>query len=376
MLRGWSGIGPLRRARSNLSSWKQCLSILGASAHSPTGPFVQSQILIECRLQCRPALHTPLSLRGLSASSRGPSSDGTPSTTDGLQIILDLKRWLVQTRYGRLMRIDKPTGTHLLFLPAAWGITMGTESIVDALSLYTLFYTGAVLLRGAGCTINDIWDADIDPHVDRTKDRPIAAGEISIPAAFAFLSAQLACGLAVLLSLNQTSFIVGAPIVIPVMLYPLAKRTTRYPQAVLGLTFNWGALLGYAAAADTLSASAFCLYGAGWCWTLVYDTIYAHQDKKDDALIGVQSSALALGNSVRPVLSGLVIAKIGCLALAGALADLGTPYYAGITIAGAHSLKQVWWTNLDDPKQCLMAFNSSGVTGAIIWAAVVSGRLL
>jgi 4-hydroxybenzoate polyprenyltransferase len=371
------GMGAFRRARSTFPCWKQCLSISGGSGHhSLTRGAVHGQTWIDGRTRSHPALLKPLSLRGLSGSSRGPSSIGSSSSVGGLENVLDFKHWLVHTRYGRLMRLDKPTGIHLLFLPAAWGITMGTGSIVDALSLYTLFYTGAILLRGVGCTINDIWDADIDPHVQRTKDRPIAAGEISIPAAFVFLGAQLSGGLAVLLSLNQTSFIVGAPSVIPVMLYPLAKRTTRYPQAVLGLTFNWGALLGYAAATDTLSASAFCLYGAGWCWTLVYDTIYAHQDKKDDARIGVQSSALALGSRVRPVLSGLVLAKVGCLALAGSLANLATPYYAGIAIAGVHSMKQVWWTNMNDPKQCLAAFNSNTLTGAIVWAAVISGRVL
>jgi 4-hydroxybenzoate polyprenyl transferase len=288
---------------------------------------------------------------------------------------MEWKDWVVQSRYGRLMRLDKPTGTNLLFLPAAWSITMGAGSIIDALHLYALFYGGAILLRGAGCTINDIWDSDIDPHVDRTKARPIAAGEVSIPAAFAFLGVQLSGGLAVLFSLNQTSFLVGAPVVIPVMLYPLAKRMTAYPQAVLGLTFNWGALLGYAAATDTLSASALCLYGAGWCWTLIYDTIYAHQDKKEDALLGVLSSALTLGDNVRPVLSGLALAKISCLALAGVLGDMATPYYAGVAIAGSHSLRQIWWTDLDDPKQCSAAFSSNSLTGAITWAAVIAGRI-
>jgi 4-hydroxybenzoate polyprenyl transferase len=274
------------------------------------------------------------------------------------------------------MRLDKPIGTHLLFLPAAWSITIGAPSIYDGASLCLLFYSGAVLLRGAGCTVNDLWDQDIDGRVARTRRRPLPSGEVSTRAAVALLAAQLSAGLAVLLSLNNTSIVVGAPSVIPAMLYPLAKRMTDYPQAVLGLTFNWGALLGYAAAADTLAPAAFCLYGAGWCWTMIYDTIYAHQDKVDDARIGVRSSALALGDRTRPVLALLAVGKIGCLAAAGFAADLSIPYYAGIALTGAHVARQIVSTDLDDPKQCLNAFQSNATTGAITWASLIAGRLL
>lgn len=287
-----------------------------------------------------------------------------------------LKDRLTLSPYARLMRLEKPIGTHLLFLPGAWAITIGAASIGDAVSLYALFYTGAVLLRGAGCTMNDIWDQDIDSKVQRTRSRPLAAGEISIPKAFVFLGAQLTAGLMVLLSLNNTSIVVGAPAVIPAMFYPLAKRFTNYPQAVLGLTINWAALLGYTAATDTLSVPALCLYGAGWCWTMIYDTIYAHQDKKDDARLGVKSSALSLGSRTRPALIAFCVGKLGFLSAAGIMCGLSAPYYGGIALTGAHLVRQILKTNFDDPNDCWKAFKSNTCTGALTWGALAAGRLL
>lgn len=280
-----------------------------------------------------------------------------------------------ESPYGRLMRLDKPIGTNLLFLPTAWGITLAAASVGDAASLCALTYGGAVIMRGAGCTMNDLWDQDIDQEVERTRSRPLAAGEISVPAAFAFLGLQLSAGLGVLLSLNNYAICVGAPSVIPVLLYPLAKRMSDYPQAVLGLTINWGALVGYAAAADTLAAPAFCLYGAGWCWTMIYDTIYAHQDKVDDARIGVRSSALALGGRTKPALGALALAKVGLLTTAGLTAGLSAPYFGGVALVGAHLTRQIVVTDLDSPDQCLKAFVSNTNAGAVLWAAIAAGRV-
>lgn len=277
--------------------------------------------------------------------------------------------------YGRLMRLDKPIGTHLLFLPTAWGITVAAASVGDAASLCALTYGGAVIMRGAGCTMNDLWDQDIDQEVERTRSRPLAAGEISVPAGFAFLGLQLSAGLGVLLSLSNYAICVGAPSVIPVLLYPLAKRVTDYPQAVLGLTINWGALVGYAAAADALAAPAFWFYGAGWCWTMIYDTIYAHQDKVDDARIGVRSSALALAGGTKPALGVLAVAKVGLLTAAGLSAGLSAPYFGGVGLVGAHLVRQIIVTDLDSPEQCLKAFVSNSSTGALLWAAIAAGRV-
>lgn len=311
-----------------------------------------------------------------------PSGDGVPKkhVVQGIyklfQQLGPMYDLAANSRYGRLMRLDKPIGTNLLFLPTAWGISIVASSIPDALALYGLTYAGAVIMRGAGCTMNDLWDEDIDRRVERTRSRPIAAGEISIPAAFTFLGAQLCAGLAVLLSLNNYAIVTGAPSVIPVLLYPLAKRVTDYPQAVLGLTINWGALVGYAAASESLAPTAFCLYGAGWCWTMIYDTIYAHQDKRDDAQIGVKSAALALGARTKPALAVLGCAKVGLLAAAGYCGDLSSAYYAGIALTGGHIARQISTTNLDDPKECMTAFASNATTGTITWLAIVAGRLL
>lgn len=280
-----------------------------------------------------------------------------------------------QTSYGRLMRLDKPIGTHLLFLPGAWAISIASSSPTAVVTLSSLFYAGAVLMRGAGCTINDIWDVDIDRNVERTKSRPLAAGEISTPAAFAFLGVQLSGALLVLTQLNTESFIVATTAVLPVLFYPLAKRHTAYPQAVLGLTFNWGALLGYTAATGTLGAPALLLYGAGWCWTMVYDTIYAFQDKTDDERIGVQSTARTFGGYTKPVLAALTAGKLAFLTGAGLSADLSTPYFIGTSAATMHLAYQVYATDLSDPAQCQKAFNNNSITGAITWASIVAGRV-
>lgn len=280
-----------------------------------------------------------------------------------------------QTSYGRLMRLDKPIGTHLLFLPGAWAISIASTSPTEFLKLTGLFYAGAVLMRGAGCTINDIWDVDVDRKVERTKSRPIAAGEISTPAAFTFLGAQLSGALLVLTRLNTESFIVATMAVLPVLFYPMAKRHTAYPQAALGLTFNWGALLGYTAATGTIGAPALWLYGAGWCWTMVYDTIYAFQDRADDERIGVQSTARTFGEYTKPVLAVLTAGKFAFLTGAGLSADLSMPYFIGTSAATAHLAYQVYATDLSDPSQCLKAFTNGSTTGAITWASIIAGRM-
>lgn len=280
-----------------------------------------------------------------------------------------------QTSYGRLMRLDKPIGTHLLFLPGAWGISIASSSPTEVLSLCGLFYGGAVLMRGAGCTINDIWDVDIDRKVERTKSRPLAANEISTPAAFVFLGAQLSGALLVLTQLNTETFLVGTMALLPVIFYPLAKRHTPYPQAVLGLTLNWGALMGYSAVTGTLGTPALFLYGAGWCWTMVYDTIYAFQDKVDDERIGVHSTARTFARNTKPVLAAFTAGKVALLTGAGIAADLSTPYFMGISASAIHLAYQVYATDLSNSEQCQKAFNSNSITGAVTLASIVAGRV-
>lgn len=274
------------------------------------------------------------------------------------------------------MRLDKPTGTHLLFLPAAWSISLGAPTFSEWFHLMPLFYAGSVLLRGAGCTINDIWDADIDRQVERTHSRPIAAGEISPSSAFLFLGAQLSGGLLILTQLNSASFLLGSLSVLPVMFYPFAKRHTNYPQAVLGLTFNWGALLGSTAAAGLVTAPSLLLYGAGWCWTMVYDTIYAHQDKKDDQAIGVSSTALSFGQRPKLVLGLLTMGKVTLLSAAGLVGALSWPYFACVGISGLHVTRQIVITDLNNTQQCQRAFDSNVIAGGITLIGIMAGRIV
>ena len=213
--------------------------------------------------------------------------------------------------YCRLARLDRPIGTMLLLWPCFWGISLaaGSRSWPD-LRLLALFAVGALVMRAAGCVINDIADRDFDARVARTAGRPLASGALTPLNAWLFLSALLAGGLVILLQLNRTAIILGLAALPLVGVYPFMKRITWWPQAWLGLTFNWGALMGWAAAgggADWWPALA--LYGAGIVWTLGYDTIYAHQDKEDDALIGVKSSARRLGDATRPCVFNILFSS-------------------------------------------------------------------
>ncbi|MGH6977502.1 MAG: 4-hydroxybenzoate octaprenyltransferase, partial [Stellaceae bacterium] len=203
--------------------------------------------------------------------------------------------------YLRLARLDRPIGTWLLLFPGWWGIALAAPGQPDW-RLMALFAIGAVAMRGAGCTLNDIADRDFDARVARTRTRPIASGAISVKQAIAFMALELAIGAAVLFSFNRTAILLGFLVLALIGTYPFMKRITYWPQFFLGLNFNWGALLGWAAARGDVGWPAILLYAGGICWTLGYDTIYAHQDRDDDALIGVKSSALALGRLTRPFL--------------------------------------------------------------------------
>lgn len=290
--------------------------------------------------------------------------------------LTDAYSQIAQSNYGQLMRLHKPTGIHLLFLPCAWSISMTATSPTDWFYLMPLFYTGSVLLRGAGCTINDIWDAGVDRHVERTRNRPIASGAISTTSGFLFLGGQLAGGLLILLQLNTASFLLASLSVIPVMTYPFSKRFTRFPQAVLGLTINWGALLGSTAAVGVVTPECALLYGAGWFWTMIYDTIYAHQDKKDDLKIGVLSTALTFGDRSKTTLGLCLGAHIGLLTAAGIVADLSWPYFMCVGASGMHIAKLVTNTDLDKVSECSMAFKNNVTAGVITVAGVVLGRII
>lgn len=308
------------------------------------------------------------------------------------------------------------------------------------------FAVGAVVMRGAGCTINDMWDRDIDKRVARTRSRPIASGAITREQALVFLAAQLTAGLAVLVSFNFYSIILGAASIGLVVIYPLMKRYTDWPQLVLGLTFNWGALLGASAVhvpptrffsrnplprifsrnpiaspspnqptfpeacgvycVPLMQVLGHCpwevclpLYAGSVCWTIVYDTIYAHQDKAgppvplpptlqflqrltasrsqvDDRQVGVRSTALLFGSNTRPILSGFSAAFVASLWTAGSAAGLGTPYFASLGAASVHLAWQVWSVDLDSPKDCMAKFVSNTQLGGVVAAGVIAGKLM
>ncbi len=277
--------------------------------------------------------------------------------------------------YLRLIRVDRPIGTWLLLFPCWWSVALASEAAPD-LRLIVLFAVGAIIMRGAGCILNDIADRDFDSLVARTRARPIASGEITVFRALLFLAGMLFAGLLVLIQFNVFAIALGIASLPLVALYPYAKRFTHWPQAVLGLAFNWGALVGWAAVRGAIDPAAVALYAGCVLWTLGYDTIYAHQDKEDDALVGIKSTALRLRDTTRPWLFAIYGAAVVLFALAGHLAQLAWPFFAALALAGLHLLKQAARTDLDDPAACLAAFRSNRVVGWIVFAGIVAARIL
>jgi len=285
--------------------------------------------------------------------------------------------------YLRLARIDRPIGIWLLLFPCWWGVILAgmiSPEPQKEVLLMGLFALGAVVMRGAGCTLNDIIDRDLDARVERTAVRPIPAGEISLRQALIFLALQLLLGLGVLLAFNPFTVLLGIAALPLVAAYPFMKRLTYWPQAFLGLTFNWGALMGWAALAGGLSAAALALYAAGIAWTLGYDTIYAHQDREDDALAGIKSTALKFGPATHIWLAGFFGAAIFFLALAGRLAGLGENginwlFYAGLGLTAGHFCYQIARLKIDDAGNCLALFKSNILVGWIVLATFLVARL-
>ena len=273
--------------------------------------------------------------------------------------------------YARLARFDRPIGTWLLLLPCWWSVAMasGTAGIGGpSIWLLLLFAIGATVMRGAGCTYNDIVDRDFDAKVARTKSRPIPSERVSVTAAWILLVAQCLIGLAVLLQFNWFAVAVGIASLGVVALYPFMKRITYWPQAVLGLAFNWGALMGWAVIMADLGMSAFLLYAGGIAWTLAYDTIYAHQDKEDDVLIGVKSTALKFGETTPKWLSLFFASALGLVGAAGITAGAGLPFFVGLGAAALHAFWQMSKLDIDDPDLCLRLFWSNRDLGLLIFA--------
>ncbi|XP_029041296.2 4-hydroxybenzoate polyprenyltransferase, mitochondrial [Osmia bicornis bicornis] len=280
--------------------------------------------------------------------------------------------------YLKLIRMDKPIGSWLLFWPCGWSIAMAAPpGALPDLQLLALFGAGAFIMRGAGCVINDMWDQDIDGMVTRTKDRPLVTGEISPLQSLIFLGSQLTLGLLVLLQLNLYSIILGASSLVLVILYPVMKRVTYWPQLILGMTFNWGALLGWSAVHGSCDwLICLPLYISGVCWTLLYDTIYAHQDKMDDIIIGIKSTALKFGNKTKTYLSGFSAVMITGLILSGVLVSQTWPYYTAVGLVGTHLTNQIYNLNINNPADCAKRFISNHRIGMILFAGIVLGNFM
>lgn len=277
--------------------------------------------------------------------------------------------------YLRLARLDRPVGVWLLFWPGAWSVALAGRGKPD-LVLLALFALGSLVMRAAGCVVNDIADRDFDRKVARTASRPLAAGEIALSHALAFLALLSLAGLGILLSFNTFAIVLGASSLPLVAAYPFMKRFTYWPQAFLGLTFNWGALLGWAAARGTLDWPAGLLYAAGLFWTLGYDTIYAHQDKADDLAVGVKSTALLFRDHSALAVGGFYLAALALLAAAGLLGGLSWPYFAALGPAFLLLAWQVLFVHLDDAADCLAKFKSNAWLGWIVFVGMLLSPLI
>jgi len=286
--------------------------------------------------------------------------------------------------YTRLMRLDRPIGAYLLFIPGLWaallaGIFNPEVEALRVVWVIVLLFLGSLIMRGAGCVINDMWDRDLDRQVERTRGRPLASGAVSLPQAGVFLALLLALGLLILLQMKPLGIVLGLISMVPVILYPLAKRVTDYPQAVLGLTFNFGALIGWAAISEEFQWPMTLLYLGCIAWTFGYDTVYAHQDKSDDAIVGVRSTALKFGSASRLAISvSYLIAAAFWLFCLLNLGFTGAFLISGIGLGFVlvRMLYTAQSTDFDDPADSLRTFKGEQVTGWIFGAALAFAWLL
>jgi 4-hydroxybenzoate polyprenyltransferase len=278
----------------------------------------------------------------------------------------------------RLARLDRPIGSWLLLMPCWW--SAGLAAVHARLPIpdpwhVLLFFIGAFAMRGAGCTWNDIVDRDIDARVERTRSRPIPSGQVTVKEAIAFMVVQALIGLAVLLQFNGFTILVGIASLAVVAVYPFMKRITYWPQIVLGLAFSWGALMGWPAAFGRLDWPALALYLGAISWVIGYDTIYAHQDREDDALIGLKSTAILFGARTRPLLAAFYAGAVVLIALASFGAGAGIVFAVGLMAFAAHLAWQVARLDIDDPDLCLMLFKSNRDAGLILFAGFVLDAL-
>ena len=276
--------------------------------------------------------------------------------------------------YLRLARLDRPIGSWLLLLPCWWSSALAAVAAharAPSLAHLALFFIGAFAMRGAGCTWNDIVDRDLDASVERTRSRPIPSRQVSVGQAGLFLVLLALLGLAVLIQFNGFTIALGIASLAIVVVYPFMKRITYWPQIVLGLAFSWGALMGWAAAFGALALPPLLLYAGSISWVIGYDTIYAHRDREDDALIGIKSTALLFGERTKPMLAlfyGLAVFLLGAAGFAG---GAGLVFALGLLAFAAHLAWQIFRLDIADPDNCLAVFKSDRDAGLILFAGLV-----
>ena len=277
--------------------------------------------------------------------------------------------------YALLARADRPIGFWLLFLPGLWAILLAAPGGLAGMGLVGLFAVGSVAMRAAGCVVNDMWDRELDRQVTRTAGRPLASGALRMRQAAVFRGVLLAVGLAVLLQLNLLAQGLGVASLVLVASYPLAKRVTWWPQLMLGVTFGWGVPMGMAAASGAVGVAGLLLYGAAILWILGYDTIYAHQDREDDALVGVRSTARLFEGWSRLFVGGCYAGCVGHLLLAGWVAGQGSWFFVGMVLPAWLLAQQVVRLDIGDPRLCLRLFQANREVGLAVAAAILLGRL-
>ncbi len=297
----------------------------------------------------------------------GSVADATGNWVDTLAPV-----WL--RPYLRLARLDRPIGSWLLLIPCWWSSALAAVAAharAPSLAHLVLFFIGAFAMRGAGCTWNDIVDRDLDAAVERTRSRPIPSGQVSLAQAAAFLVVQALVGFAVLMTFNWFTIALGIASLAIVAVYPFMKRITYWPQIVLGLAFSWGALMGWAAAFGSLSLPPLLLYAGSISWVIGYDTIYAHQDREDDALIGIKSTALLFGARTKPMLALFYGLAVMLIAAAGLTAGGGPVFVLGLCAFAAHLVWQIVRLDIADPDNCLAVFKSDRDAGLILFATLL-----
>lgn len=281
-------------------------------------------------------------------------------------------------KYARLMRLDRPVGIWLLYIPCLWGIFAQVDYLNRYVNIYTiymvfLFGIGAIIMRSAGCIINDLWDVEYDRKVTRTKKRPLASGEVSKKQALALLIVLLFLGLIILLQTHYISILIGILSIPMIVIYPLMKRWTYMPQAFLGMTFNLGILMGSSSISQNFELHILILFLAGIFWTLAYDTIYAHQDMEDDLKIGVKSTAILFGEHSKKIVSVFYLLASIMIFIFGFINGEGILFFLLMVAMVIYSLYKIYKWNESDPESSLFTFKSAVNYGFVVAVAFIAG---